>query len=448
MDTENLILAWLSWMQSACVWGFGFWFAYRLRSGPLIISMLVLLMSMILRPPIILLGLDFPIPASWFDGREYGTVALGSLFATVWIALFLGFFYLARGIGMPSRGLLPVMRRPLPIATLSIVTVLIVGVSGLITAYLVYRSGGVARFQVAVKLDKSLTGFYALRQFSTLGIVTSILILAHFAGRHPQTALERRIRRRGLVFAGGLILIGFLNNYAWANRYNIAIALLGIGVMWNLHVRRITLVKALILGGIAIAALQSLRALRFDMFSEVMGRDVDPNFNFWQEISLSMHLQEFDAMLLAIRDVGDKFDFRNGADFINGLLSWIPRSLLPSKESYHIGEWLRRVYEPTQVNGWPPSLPGAWYINFGFLGLFLGTLISGVVLAIFDAHYRDRHSPWNVTMGVMLPLLMTSGGVSMGFPQQIVLTLIPIWILAIGLRTRSRKAAFRPYGFT
>lgn len=442
MNLEGQIIAWLAWAMSFCVWSAGFWLAFRARSGPLLITMLVLMLSLILRPPIILLGLDYPIPANWFDGYEYHTVAVGSLIATVWITLFLGFFSLARAVGMPRRGLLPLVERPLPIGPLLVVTVLVVGVSTLITGYLVLKAGGMAHFQVAVKIEKSLAGLYVLRQINTIGIVMSILVVAYFGGRTCTTAAERKIRRRGLIFATILLFIGFANNYAWANRYNIAIALLATGVMWHLHVTRISLMKAAILAMIAGAALQSLRALRFVMFSEIAGRDVDPNFNFWTEISLSMHLQEFDAMLLAIRDLGSKFEFRYGQDFINGLLSWIPRSLMPSKEGFHVGTWLRQAYDPTQVNGWPPSIPATWYVNFGSIGIVLGTMISGVVLATLDAHYRDTRNPWNATMGAMLTLLMADGGVQTGFPQLIVLALFPIWMLSVGLNVTPKKIIF------
>ena len=136
---------------------------------------------------------------------------------------------------------------------------------------------------------------------------------------------------------------------------------------------------------------------------------------------------------------GDKFDFRNGLDFINGLLSWIPRFLYPSKEAFDVGSWLRQVYDPTQVNGWPPSIPAAWYVNFGPIGILLGTMISGMAIATFDAHYRDTRTPWNATMGAMLTLLMAGSGIQTAFPQQIVLTLIPIWLLSIGLRATPQR---------
>jgi len=442
MNLEGQIIAWLAWAMSFWAWGAGFWIAYRIRSGALLITMSVLMLSMIIRPPIILLGLDYPIPAGWFDGYEYHTIALGCLLATIWIVLFLGFFILARAIGMPRRGLLPLVERPLPITPLSVVTALVVGAATLLTAYLILKAGGLARFQFAVKIEKGMAGLYILRQINTLGIVMSILVLAYFGGKTCATAAERKIRRRGLLFAGTLLFIGFANNYAWANRYTIAIALLGTGVMWHLHVKRISFLKAGILGVSTFAALQSLRALRFAMFSDVVGRDVDPNFNFWTEISLSLHLQEFDAMLLAIRDVGEKFDFRHGQDFINGLLSWIPRFLYPSKEDFGLGQWLRQAYDPTQVNGWPPAIPAAWYVNFGSIGIILGALISAVVLATFDAHYRDTRNPWNATMGAMLTLLMAGSGIQTGFPQQIVLTLIPIWLLSIGLRATPQRIVF------
>ena len=230
-----------------------------------------------------------------------------------------------------------------------------------------------------------------------------------------------------------------MSNYLWANRYNIAISVVCMMITWHVYVRKLSFARVLILGGGFLAILQGLRAMRFIFFSDIVGRNVDPNFSFWQEISLSLHLSEFDAMMLALRDVGERFNFRYGADFYNGLLSWIPRSLLPSKESFHIGEWLRQAYDPSQVNGWPPSIPAAWYVNFGILGIPLGAMISGYLFATFDAHYGRRESAWNAVLGVMLVLMMTGGGLSMGFPQQIVLSLIPLWIIALLMRSLGRK---------
>jgi len=278
-----------------------------------------------------------------------------------------------------------------------------------------------------------------VRHIGTLGIILTMVALMAYGKINID--LPRRHKKSFLFFVSGIFLfLGLFTNFLWGNRYYIALILIGCVFSWHYYVKKLSITKVLTFSIASVSCLQGLRTLRFYLFSETVGRDVMSELPFWQEISLSLHLQEFDAMLLAIRDVGDRFDFRMGADFVNGLLSWVPRFLYPDKETFHIGGWLRQVYEPTTVNGWPPALPGAWYINFGSLGIFLGAVISGWVLAVFDAHYRTASSAWSAVMGIMLPLLMASGGISTGFPQQVFMTVFPLWVLCILVQKTPRVA--------
>jgi hypothetical protein len=46
------------------------------------------------------------------------------------------------------------------------------------------------------------------------------------------------------------------------------------------------------------------------------------------------------------------------------------------------------VYEPQVKNGWPVGTPTIWYLNFGWIGLIIGGIISGSIVGWVVRRYR------------------------------------------------------------
>ena len=239
-----------------------------------------------------------------------------------------------------------------------------------------------------------------------------------------------------------ILVLCMATNDLWGNRYNIALALISAGLAWHFYVKKASAVKVVIFTLGAFGLLQILKDVRGELVAGSVGREFNNLEDFWLDISTSLHFVEFDALLLALRDAGNLFEFRFGKDFLNGLLSWVPRSLFPEKESFHIGGWFRRVYQPNKINGWPVTTIGGWYLNFGIFGILIGTAISGFVVRVFDEAFKNVASnPWHASIGVGLSIFMLEGGVNTGFPQRIVLLIIPLALASYFLTSLNRSSS-------
>jgi hypothetical protein len=314
------------------------------------------------------------------------------------------------------------------------------------TAYLVLQQGSISKFAYAVKIGKELSGSYAIMQMAVIAALVSAYGLFTFASevQDPRGRVRRRIPLPALLFFGALIVINLATNYAWANRYNIALTAFAVGLGWHFYIRRFRLIEIFLVVVLLGALFQTLKYVRLEWMGEVLNQEVDDEHAFWRSLSTSLHFSQFDAFMLALRDAGNLFEFRNGQDFWNGMVSWIPRSLMPDRETFKIGGWFRQVYQPEVINGWPVSVIGSWYINFGVLGIFLGAVISGLVTAAIDrAYYNISNVPWHAIAGPSVAFFMLDGGVNTGFFQQIFLLIVPFSILSIIL-SLSRAPASSP----
>jgi hypothetical protein len=101
----------------------------------------------------------------------------------------------------------------------------------------------------------------------------------------------------------------------------------------------------------------------------------------------------YDASLLAFRDWPNRFEYRNGKDFAYGFLGSVPRKIWPEKPDPLPGKWFRQTYQPQVRNGWPVGAPTIWYMNYGWAGIIVGGIISGVVVGAVAKRYRlaPRH---------------------------------------------------------
>lgn len=396
----------------------------------------ILMVQVGVRPAMFLLGLDRPAPYAWFDPDSWALMTVALLLATTWLlvlnAVSLGFRSLAGGHVMFPR----IARTPdigLITFTGLMVTLLSLGLTG----YLVLTSGGVAQFVYGVKIGKDFAGLYVFREIATLA--NAVLIYAALVTYKTPAHKRGFLGKPSIII--GLIFVNLATNYMWGNRYNIAVMLLAAGVAYHFHVRRLRFNEVLIASALLLVSLEGLKIMRNAMVSDVVGRDISNDFSFWLQISASLHFNQFDAFMLALRDVGDKFDFREGKDALNGLLAWVPRFIYAEKETYHIGGWFRRVYEPAKQNGWPITVIGNWYVNFGIAGVFLGAAISGIVVALADNVFRAANTdPWLAAIGSVVAFQLFDGGVNFGFLQGYILLVVPLALVAWFFRFVSRPA--------
>ena len=379
------------------------------------------------RPAIFFAGLDTPSPDAWFSGPDWPLIALALLTVSVWMALFGLAYAAAAQIRAPSV-LLPRMTAPPDTGAVLTIAATLTALNLACTGALVMKAGGVAEFIVAVKVGKDLAGLYVLREIGTLAV--PLLMLAGLLS--PRRAWP----------VAALIALNFAANMLWGNRTNIA--LLGLAALASVHffLRPLRLRDLAMLAALAVAGLEGLKALRLLLLTEALGTAAQADLDFWTALSASLHFNQFDALMLALRDAGELFDLTDGREALNGLLAWVPRFLWPEKDVFAVGGWFRRVYEPGVVNGWPVTVVGSWYLNFGWSGLPFGAILSGIVAARIDATYRDlRSNAFAAAIAPATAFLLLDGGTNFGLVQRYVLFVVPLAGIAFLLRTRDAVAS-------
>lgn len=402
--------------------------------------LLILVPHVFIRPIMFFTGVDEPYPYDYFGRPDWDLISTGLLVTIVWILLFTSTYLLAWPLVAPLGKLLPQANANLDIRVLFFAALATTLLGGVATSQLIIDAGSIAAFIYQVKVGKELTGLYVIQATSVIGAIFSALTILYYEKRYRASKLHKPSRK--MVWLGiGLMVVNLAFNYFWGNRYNIAMLAMAMGLAWHFHIQRIRFAQVLWLVLIAAVILQSLKMFRNAAVEEVLDREIARNESFWLNVSTSLHFTQFDAFILALRDAGDRFPFREGRDFLNGLLAWIPREFYPDKETFNVGKWFRQVYEPNVVNGWPVTTMGSWYVNFGYAGILLGGATSGAFAAWFDSGYRNvRGSFWQATVASSMAFLMFDGGVDTGFIQDIALVMVPIYILSLILHIlRKRK---------
>ena len=436
-----MLLAAVTWIAGFLLLSGLFYLFVKNRNVAAIAVLVILAAHVYVRPTFFLLGLDLPHPYHVFGPTvPWNLVVLALTASIVWMLIFLVFHRFSFWNLAPLQSAFPATSFDIHPQRLLLITSVFTLTGAVFTLYVLAQSGSLAQFMFDVKVAKELTGAYALREVAVLSGVLSILGVLK-ATRDSPGPFRLAVTDGRLAF-WVLFLINLFLIFSWGNRYSVAMLAGALLIGWHFQINRISLFKlgtVVLTGGIILLA---LRDFRFGAMEEVLGRELYRDYTFWSGVSLSLHLSQFDAFMLALRDAGSVFPFREGRDFINGLLSWVPRALYPDKETFHVGGWFRRVYEPNVINGWPITTIGSWFVNFGLVGIAFGAAVSGLIVGVMDRAYRNPHlSIWNAAVGSSVALLMLDGGIGTGFFQRIVLLLIPLYLILIFVQVRSVHAS-------
>jgi hypothetical protein len=378
----------------------------------------------------------------------------------MWLATYMAGYTVLLPVAGGFSGLFP---RPPPHPTRLTVTLVVGAVTALglvATTKLVIDYGSISNFVYAVKVKKELAGAYVIGQINVIGAIVAVygalLVLKETqqkrAIRDSQVFDRKRsgirIRYTPIMLYFTLLMINLMCIYFWGSRTNIGYVLVAAAFAFHVLIRKIRLVE-IVLAVVAIGvAMMALAVLRTNLTAEAAAvKAWTDNVPTWTLLSITLHLVEFDALMLALRDAGSLFEFRLGEDFWSGLVSWIPRQIWPEKPSTHyIGGWFRRIYEPERVNGWPVTVIGSWYVNFGIVGVFFGGLISGLLSAAVDLRYAAlaHKDAFAAIMPAVLGMFLLAGGYNTGLPQYYVLVVVPLFAIALILRLRLRRSQAVP----
>lgn len=406
----------------------------RGRFDVMFLAMLLLGYWFVFRPAQIALGLDGPTPDVWFPEGGLALIPIVSMAALLWLGGFGVGALAADAAGQPARALFPRLELepnpPLTLAALAAVTAL--GVT--VAVWLIQMSGGTLgdsfRF---VKAEKAIVGFYFLRQFAVVGALFSIFVLYYFI------YLERWRRVATPSWATTFALACFAANvfsiYAWGHRYSIAMATMALFAGYHYFVRRMSWAA---MGSAAVGFLAIFIGLRLLRDALMLPEDiVTPveDANIWRKMAISMHGSQYDALMLAVRDLDLTTGLRWGEDFLAGFYALVPRQFWPDRPVFNPGVFFRQLYEPETQNGWPLTPIGEWLINFGWLGVAIGGAVSGYLLRGAQQVYADLwRNPWSMMMTTTAALIALPGGFTVGTPQSLLANIFPLFLLALTLR--------------
>jgi hypothetical protein len=134
-------------------------------------------------------------------------------------------------------------------------------------------------------------------------------------------------------------------------------------------------------------------------------------------------------------------------------VAFIPRALWPEKPTIAKGAWFAlrigqaNVMADGQImNSINMTIPGELYLNFGWMGVFIGLLLFGAVIAILWSRtdfWRDSRNVLGSAYGYYLLWIWL--GFSLGADLQIIVTLIAMYLVfaAVGFMTVSAGPAER-----
>lgn len=408
------------------------------------------------RPFLIVLGLDSPFPEELFFAADSDQAFMTALLAITGylLVVVLGILVVTRS---RVRGWAPFfVRTEISITRARRVTLLLTVLASLLSAYLVLKYGGVGALINAAKVDKSLAGLYILRTIPAVGAVVAAATFLDArrrrAGNTAVICLICAVANAGCVFLWGtrslLVIIGAIIILGLRPKLPARLRKMGrhrvvsgIGSRQTTPVTGSTdrqlshrpriVVRIVVAVLLVVAVAGGLRMAR-DTLTHGEVQDVYASASIWRQMSLGTNSTYFDAAMLSFRDWPQPYEYRNGEDFINGTLGVVPRFLWKDKpEAIAPGQWFRQIYEPQKVNGWPMGATALWYLNFGWPGVFVGGIVTGLALGVIAAAQRRYPgNGFNTAVAVVVGIYVLGLGWDSETIMRAILWVVPLWLIA------------------
>ncbi|MBK6886784.1 MAG: oligosaccharide repeat unit polymerase [Tetrasphaera sp.] len=386
------------------------------------------------------LGLDDPYPDFLFQGTELnGPLIRLGLLLLVFVLSFLVTYRKSGPIARPLAWALPLPPRRILLGPLLIATVFFSGLATLIALNQIVRYGGSSQAIYAAKAGRT-SGEGILRIPATLALVLSCSTL-YAAGRLAGGKLAAGTIR---LIAGASAIVAALAASVWGSRQFTVLAagyLLGSRAITAFRQgKRGWLVGSTILFSAVIGFGFWLRLYRDDVLggrtaiSEAQGQQ-------FRRVTLSMNGSTLDSSLLAVRDWPSRNGWLGSDLFTNGLWGAVPAQLRPEGLLVDsAGAQFHRFYEPLAKSGWPIGAPVEWFISFGWAGVIIGGLLSGLIYRSMTLALRRSPSPELATVSALiLTIVVFPLGVSASSANRFVIHALPLFLLLLPLQALSRS---------
>lgn len=334
------------------------------------------------RATLVVIGADPPYPEYLFSRGTIPAIAEKELQGLI---LFLAAFGTSFVLWTPAA---PIFARFAPVVPgdtsfrkLTNAAMTLTVISVLIGIGLVARFGGVSEVIYAAKFEKILAGTFVLTIVPTTAAITSIALFVELTRNRSRGGFGRPAL---VAFAsiGGLLNASLV--FLWGSRSIVAVV-----ILLMFAAKRHFAPESKTSYGLwrpLVVAIPVL-VIAIVVFSAYRQQVASPGYagettSLVTNVSIAMNAMSWDASLLAIRDWPETYTFNDGHDFVRGVSGLIPRVLWENKpEQVLPGAWFRQIYQPWTRNGWLPESVGNWYLNFGFVGIFAGGALSGMLYA-------------------------------------------------------------------
>jgi hypothetical protein len=425
-----VIVPLLAVAASAVVWGLVYRSLVHHPLDAMALTLYYLALQLLWRPLMLAAGFDTPFPTLLFETRD--TESLILLGQAVVVGFLLALWAGARLLTpfvRPVSVLFPQFRGPMSPRTLVLLAVVLTAVAFVATAALWVRYGGPAGLLQASKVDRDIADSRALR---SIPMLAALLGVAGFFS-------ARVIPLQRTVMFGLIAVNGYLS-WTWGARdvpVLSVVALLAGSLIFGATGRRAARRpdgnwlrdprwrrRFLLVPVLAVLLAFTLRTAR----DTVLWGELAPTIvgqGAVRQVAVATNNTFYDALLLYLDDWPDRFDLTGGDDFVDGSVAAVPSVLVGPQEPFvSPAVQLAQTYIDRN-NGFPATAVGDWYVNFGFPGIVLGGLLSGLVARAGQLAFRRfLRDPlvWGFSLVFMIRI----------FPGGVWATSAPKWV-ALGL---------------
>ncbi len=151
------------------------------------------------------------------------------------------------------------------------------------------------------------------------------------------------------------------------------------------------------------------------------------------------------AQLTNVMHLVDKNGTYNGRASEPLLAAFIPRFLWPDKPKVQLGAWFALEIGAASIgetgranNSINMSIPGELYLDFGWIGLAIGALLFGGLVAAFWNAARFNDSSYNLTGALWGGYLLLYALAGIGSDLQIVVSLISTYLVFLFIKRLSK----------
>jgi oligosaccharide repeat unit polymerase len=396
--------------------------------GPLAIYSYFAGLTFILRPALLLLGFDsIRVPFLLFgDYVELSRLAL-LVFCGGHLILLCAYLLsqpVAKAVGRQWVR----FERPLASGRVAAVTVSLTFFSVFLYVFFLWSTGGFEQIIRHLRTGIPITSIdYILLIIPSTTVYVSGLLYVILRKHH-----QKKHRYLGTI----LVIINMAIILLLGDRSDVVTPMVVIFLAIHHSVHRLPMRRLILLVLIIVVGLTFLGQIRsYVLFEDYLSMEhfLDFQQNSTQstvnELVNGLNLIRFDAFLVVLGDTFYGNNYRNGEDFKNGVLGLIPRAVWPQKPvNINPGNWFTMHYFPWKSAGLPFTTLGVWWLNFGYVGVFVGMVLTGIVLRVLREFVDSSKTTYAAFLYGILIMKVFLAGVNSLVLVQLVKTLLP-WVI-------------------